>query len=232
MLRLALDTSTRLGSVALGAGPELLAETVLPVRASRSESVLPEVDRMLAGCGVDRDGLDALVVGAGPGSFTGVRIAASLAKGLRFGTDRAFFAYSSLLAVAAGLGGRDRVCALFDARRGEVYAAAYRSVDPPDREAGPVAEPIGRFLDRLEVPERWTFAGEGALLHREAIEARGGRVAPFHLAHPRGAALLWLAESRPGAGRVHDPEDWEPRYVRASGARRGDPGGAAAREDG
>lgn len=224
MVRLALDTSTRLGSVALAADGELLAETTLPVRATRSESVLPEVDEMLASCGVDRDRLDGVVVGAGPGSFTGVRIAASLAKGLCFGTDRALYAFSSLLTVAAGLGRPDRVCALFDARRGDVYAAAWRSLDPPARAAGPVVEPIGAFLDRLDAPDRWTFAGDGALLHRGRIEERGGWVAPFPSGHPRGSVLLWLAGRWPEAGRVESPADWEPRYARESGARRASSG--------
>lgn len=219
MIRLALDTSTSLGAVALAAGEELLAESLLSVRATRSETVMPEVDRLLRLAGRRREELSAVVVGSGPGSFTGVRIAASLAKGLCFARGIPLFAYPSLLAVAAATGLEGAVCALFDARRGEVYAAAYRRFAPPEAELGPAALPADELLERLD-PSGWTFAGEGALLHRDAIRARGGRVLPPHLAPPRAAALLWLASVCPEAGRVEDPAGWEPAYARRSGAAR------------
>lgn len=161
MLRLALDTSTRLGSVALGEDGRLLAESLLSVRATHSETVLPEVDRLLAAAGRREADVGSVVVGAGPGSFTGVRIAAALAKGFRFGREVSLYAYSSLLAVAAGTGLAGRVCAMFDARRGEVYAAAYRSLDPPEAELEPATLPVEALLDALE-PGDWWFAGEGA----------------------------------------------------------------------
>ncbi len=220
MIRLGLDTSTSLGSVALARDEELLAESLLSVRAVRSESVLPEVERLLTATGHARGDLSEVVVGSGPGSFTGVRIAASLAKGLCFEREVALYAYSSLLCAAAGTGLAGNVCALFDARRGEVYAAAYRCVVPPEPELGPSAMPVARLLDRL-VPAEWAFVGEGARLHREAIRAGGGRVLPPPTAPPRASTLLWLAGVCPAEGRVVAPSDWEPEYVRRSGATRG-----------
>lgn len=226
MLRLALDTSTRLGSVALEEEGSLLGEALLPVRATHSETVLPEVGRLLALCGREREELRGVAVGSGPGSFTGVRIAASVAKGLCFRRGVSLHAYSSLLAVAAGTGLEGGVCALFDARRGEVYGAAYRRVAPPEAALEPCVLPLERLLERLD-PGEWAFAGEGALLHSERIVGRGGRLLPAHLAHPRASALLWLAREWPEGGRVEDPAAWEPHYVRRSGARRA-PAGAGA----
>lgn len=219
MIRLGLDTSTSLGSVALARGGELLAESLLSVRATRSETVLPEIERQLRASGSSRTEIGEVVVGSGPGSFTGVRIAAALAKGLCFERDVPLRAYSSLLCVAAGTGLEGDVCSLFDARRGEVYAAAYRWTVPPEPRLPPTALPVAELLRRLE-PGEWSFVGEGALENAEAIERAGGRVLPASLAAPRASTLLWLAEVWPAGGRVSDPAVWEPEYVRRSGARR------------
>lgn len=220
MLSLALDTSTRLGSVALAEGERLLGESSLSVRATHSETVMPEVRRLLRRAHRSAGDLDRVVVGAGPGSFTGVRIAASLAKGLCAATGAELAAHSSLAAVAAGTGLGGRICVLFDARRGQVYAAAYEETPPVSPSLGPLAAPVEDVLGRLP-PGPWTFAGGGARVHREALEGReGGRVLPFPHDAPRASALLALARAAPEAGRVDDPAAWEPQYVRASGAER------------
>lgn len=218
MLTLALETSTPLGGLAIGDEMGLIAECTLGVRATHSETVLDEVARVVARAGRRPPDIGRVVVGAGPGSFTGVRIAASLAKGLCYALDIPLYAYSSLRAVAAA-SGTSPLCALFDARRGEVYAAAY---EDPAAEAvlEPGVAPIEDVLARLEPTAAWSFAGEGAEVHREAIASQGGTVLPAHLGVPRAAALLWLVERRP-EGRIEDRESWEPGYVRASGAERG-----------
>lgn len=222
MLSLALETSTALGGVALGDGEGLLAECHLAVRAARSELVLPEVDRLLERSGHSMDDVGVVVAGAGPGSFTGVRIAASLAKGLCFESERSLYAYSSLAAVAAASGHTERVCALFSARRGEVYAGAVARIQPLEYELEPTVLELDELLDRLDA-ERWSFAGAGATACRERIESAGGRVLPAFLGVPRGSALLWLAATQPEAGRVGDPATWEPAYVRSPGAVRSVP---------
>ena len=218
MLSLALETSTRLGSIAVGDGDTLISECALAVRAMHSETVLDEVERMLARARIGVDGIERVIIGAGPGSFTGVRIAASLAKGWGHAGRVPLFAYSSLRSVAASAG-RERVCALFDARRGEVYGAAYADgpLEAPVR--GPEACGIDRWIEGLEDRGSWSFAGEGAIRHRARIEACGARVLPAFLGVPRAGALLWLAERLP-AGLVMDVDAWEPRYVRSSGAER------------
>lgn len=220
MLRLALETATSPGSVALAEDERLLVESVLPVRATRSEVVLPEVARLLAACDRRPQELGQVVVGAGPGSFTGVRIAAALAKGLRFARETELMAYPSLAVAAAGTGLEGRVCAAFDARRGEVYAAAYRRLAPPEAVLGPAALPMVELLERLQPVDAWTFVGEGAWRHEDRILALGGRVLPAHLGIPRAATLLWLAHRFPEAGRVAAPSEWEPAYLRRPAAER------------
>lgn len=216
---LALETSTRLGSVAVGDGSQVLAESVLSVRATYSETVLDEVSRLLDRVGVRVGQLDGVVVGAGPGSFTGVRIAASLAKGLCFAHDLPLFAYSSLRGLAASVGGVS-VCSLFDARRDEVYAATFPEGAAGPADFGPAVLPLEELLSRLEPIDRWTFAGDGAQAHARTLGERGGLVSPAHLSIPRASALLWLAATVPEEGRVEDRGIWEPEYVRESGAER------------
>lgn len=124
---LALDTSTETGSVAVGRGGRLLAEATLSVGPGHSSALLPAVDWVVRAAGLAPGDLAAVVVGGGPGSFTGLRIAAATAKGMVRALGVPLFAYSGLLAAAAGHWGAGRpVCALFDARRRDVYAGCWR----------------------------------------------------------------------------------------------------------
>jgi tRNA threonylcarbamoyladenosine biosynthesis protein TsaB len=219
---LALDTSTSVGSVAVGEGDRLLAEILLTVGSGHSSALLPAIDRALRSAGLEAGDLAGVVVGGGPGSFTGVRIAAATAKGIVHAAGVPMFAYSSLLAAAAGCWGADRpVCALFDARRRDVYAACYRFGAKVDEVMAPEAVTVDEVLDRFRGGPPPLFTGEAAVIHRAEIErASGARVVPAHLAAPRASALLALLRAEPEAGRVAEPAHWEPDYVRASGAER------------
>lgn len=220
MLSLALDTSTPLGSVALGEDGELLAESLLPVRAVRSETVLPGIDRLLRSCGRDPGAIARIVVGAGPGSFTGVRIAAALAKGLRAAIDARLVAFSSLAAIAAATGAPGPVCATIDARRGQVYAAGYETNGRLRERFPPHVYPLEALLGGLAPAGEWTVAGTLPASLRARAAGLGFRVAPPHVGMPRASALLWLADLDPEAGVVQRPDLWEPGYVRASSAER------------
>ncbi|HLL46631.1 MAG TPA: tRNA (adenosine(37)-N6)-threonylcarbamoyltransferase complex dimerization subunit type 1 TsaB [Longimicrobiaceae bacterium] len=219
---LALDTSTNVGSVAVGEGDRLLAEILLTVGSGHSSALLPAVDRALRSAGLEAGELAGVAVGGGPGSFTGVRIAAATAKGIVHAAGVPMFAYSSLLAAAAGCWGADRpVCALFDARRRDVYAACYRFGAGVEVVMAPVALTLDEVLDRFRGGPSTLFTGEAAVIHREEIEReKGARVVPAQLATPRASALLALLRAEPAVGRVAEPAHWEPDYVRASGAER------------
>ncbi|HEX6558447.1 MAG TPA: tRNA (adenosine(37)-N6)-threonylcarbamoyltransferase complex dimerization subunit type 1 TsaB [Longimicrobiales bacterium] len=219
---LAIETSTPLGSVAVGNGAGVLAEVVLGIHARHSEALLPAVDFGLRNAQVDKRELQRIVVGGGPGSFTGLRISAATAKALAQALGIPLFAYSGLAALAAGAGAsRDPVCGLFDARRGEVYAACYRFPDFDTMETllEPAPRKIDDVLGALD-PQATVFVGDGALQNRAAIERAGGCVAPAHLAVPRASALLWLTDFLPTAGSVENVASWEPLYLRESGAER------------
>lgn len=218
---LAIETSTELGSIAVGHGRSVLAEVVIGLRVKQSEALLPAIDYALTSARIDRAELKRIIVGGGPGSFTGLRVAGATAKAFARALRIPMFAYSGLAALAASTAAERTVCAMFDARRGEVYAACYRFPGFTDMEVvmPPAARTVQDVLAHVH-PETVLFVGDGALRHRDAIEQAGGLLAPAHFAVPRASALLWLADIAPALGRVEDISEWEPLYLRESGAER------------
>lgn len=214
----AIETATDAGSVALGAGRDLLGEVLIGTRTRHAESLLPALDFLLRSARVTRTDLSGIVVGAGPGSFTGVRVAAATARGLAHALALPLFAYSSLAGLALAASTNRPVCALFDARRGEVYAACYERENGSDR-LRTLLEPdvltIAQLRARLKGADV-VFAGAGAARYASEL----GIADPEPLL-PHAAALLRLQAAQPEQGRVAHAAAWEPSYLRASGAERG-----------
>lgn len=214
----AIEAATDLGSVAIGTGAELAGEVVVGVRTRHAESLLPGLEFLMRSARIERGAIRGIVVGAGPGSFTGVRVAAATARGLARGLDVPLYAYSSLAALALGAAAERPACAVLDARRGEVYAACY-IVDAATAGLTTLMPPsvltVGALLERVAGLDPH-FVGEGAIRYGAALGAArpGGHM-------PRASALLRLAALDPEAGRIRDPAGWEPAYLRASGAERG-----------
>jgi len=125
---LGIDTSTPRISVALVDDSTLLGQREVMVERNRT-GLMPLVDELFSALGIHPQALDAVAVGAGPGSFTGLRIGMATAKGIAFASGRPLWAVSSLAALAHAELMRDLaglVVAVLDARKGEVYAGAYR----------------------------------------------------------------------------------------------------------
>jgi tRNA threonylcarbamoyladenosine biosynthesis protein TsaB len=210
---LALDTSTEYCSVALLHERGVLSDEV---RAGQkhSELLLPMVDRLLADAGVRLEDLDGIAFGAGPGSFTGLRIACAVAQGLAFGTGQRVVPVSTLLAMAERSGAA-RVVAALDARMNEVYLGAYvreadawRTVIEPCLQA-PTAVP--------ELPGAgWTAVGNGfAVCDGALADSCGARLARVEvLVHPRAAEMARLAAPFFARGLGVAPEEAVPLYVR------------------
>lgn len=219
---LALDSSTSTGSVAVGDGAALRAEILLNVGPGHSSALLPAVEQALTIAGLRPRELSAVVVAGGPGSFTGIRIAAATAKGIVQALEIPLFAYSGLLAAAAMLAGASGpVWGVFDARKRDVFAACYRFEAGVEVLVEPAAMTLDELLSLAGGQARPLFTGDGALRHASELAAEvGGVVAPPHLAAQRASALLWLARGAPELGEVEDPVAWEPEYLRAAGVER------------
>jgi len=126
-LVLGIDTSTPIASVAIVRDDTTLA---LTHQETRGSDLLLMIDAACTGANVRALELDAIAVGAGPGSFTGLRIGMATAKGIAFAAGKPLWAVSSLAALARGElfadgAGVTTVCAVLDARRGEIYAGLY-----------------------------------------------------------------------------------------------------------
>ncbi len=181
--------------------------------------MLPALHDLLQRAGVSLGDLEAIVVGAGPGSFTGLRIGAALAKGLCFAERLPLYAYSSLSAMVAGRSIAGRTCALMDARGERVFVATFESTCPVRELSPPRLLELRALIAELEPLAAWTFGGDGALKHAELLREHGARIRSADISHPRAEGLLWLKSERP-RGRVEDVSDWEPEYLLPSAAER------------
>jgi tRNA threonylcarbamoyladenosine biosynthesis protein TsaB len=218
---LAIDSSTRSAFVAVEVEGRIAAQEAVTAQANASSALLPAVDRALRAAGLAPADLSAVVAGGGPGSFTGLRIAAATAKGTVRALGVPLFAYSGLLGFAAAHRDAGRaVCALFDARNNEVFVGAWRFGASTVEEVLPVtALPIDQLVERLQGTEL-RFVAEGAALHRTTLADAFGAEAVADDERSPAAGLLWLARTVPEMGRVADPAAWEPEYVRAAGVER------------
>jgi len=195
MLTLAFDTATEVATSALVDDGEVLGE-----RASRASTLLEDVDALLRQGGAHPRDLDALAIGVGPGSFTGVRIGLATARGLALALDLEGAGVSTLDALAAGAPGAVPVV---DARRREIFALAGGA-------------PVVLAPADLDVRPGTTYVGDGAVRYRALLEERGGVVPPDgderHLPRARFHAQL-----------AHDfgpVEEIEPLYLRVPDAER------------
>lgn len=216
---LGFDTSTAATSVCvlradgeafeLSPGPEALAAP--PGHASE---LMPRVAEAMERAGLGFGELDAIAVGRGPGTFTGLRIGIATARALATANDLPVRPVSSLAALAAGIDAPLRL-PLIDAKRGEVFAALYEGGEErwPAFVAGPEA-----LAERVQAQSPSALAaGDGALRFREVLEAAGVEVAPpeSQLHVVRGVHVCSLAANVEAVS----PEAVLPDYIRAPDAK-------------
>jgi tRNA threonylcarbamoyl adenosine modification protein YeaZ len=193
VLTLAFDTATSAATTAL-----VRDEIVLGERVSRAVSVLEDADELLGKAGAEQGDLTALVVGTGPGSFTGLRLGLAAARGLAFALELPVAGVSTLRALAAGSPG---ALPVIDAGRREVFV-----LDGP--------EPAVRKPQELELEPGTVCVGDGALRYRAVLESAGAEIPPDdderHLPRARFHAAL---------ARDFGPADEvEPLYLRVPDA--------------
>ncbi len=220
---LAFDTSTETLSVAV----QRMGGAVLRVDgqggARSSTTLIPTVLQLLSDSGLTLIELDAIVFGRGPGSFTGLRTACSVAQGLSFGSGVPVLGVDTLLAVAQearDLAGVERVVALLDARMDEVYCAAYAFQNGGWREHEPV-----RLLrpEDVVVPADWALAGNAFAAYGARLPAAVARIDAL----PTAASLLRVAPDLISDGQATDASHAMPLYIRDKVAQTTDERSAA-----
>jgi tRNA threonylcarbamoyladenosine biosynthesis protein TsaB len=212
MRLLALETATRRLSVALWQNGELI-ERAEEVPNGGSERLLPWVHELLAEAGLALEQIDGIAFGAGPGGFTGLRLACGVAQGLAWGLDLPVMPVSTLEALALASGER-KVWACLDARMNEVYSAAYAvEGEVVAQLMAPVClpaavSPAPTFAGGWGVGDG--FAGYGELLRARKPDLVGVRADVF----PTAAAVLRLAAPEFSSGSALPVMLAQPIYVR------------------
>lgn len=191
---------------------------------THSETIMPAVDQALSGCGLAAKDMDCIAVTAGPGSFTGVRIGVCAAKALAHATGAMCARIDALEALAAAHFGFDGViCPILDARRSQVYAAAFRfaSGERPVRLMDDRALAISDYFDALPAEGRLLFTGDGVAVNEQRIRERFGEralIAPPHLRFLRAESAAQLAAQ--DEANWMEPAALTPIYLRAPQAER------------
>jgi tRNA threonylcarbamoyladenosine biosynthesis protein TsaB len=217
---LGIETSSTVGSLAVAVDGELVTRSIATPR-EQTDRLLELIAEVLAESGVKLDELDGIAFGRGPGSFTGLRIAAAAAQGFALATGVPLLPVSSLAALAQGAWrtrGVERALACVDARMGEVYVGEFAIV-------GGLAEP--RRAEVVCTPEAvappagvgWTALGDGFTAYAEALAsvlAAAERALPDLLPHAQD--LLPAAAADLAAGRAPRVEAALPVYLRDEGA--------------
>lgn len=211
---LALDTSTAACSVALWIDDE--SRELFEVSVNRhSELLLPMVERITNEAGVTLRQCDAVAIGEGPGSFTGLRIGVGVAQGLAFGVDIPVIPVSSLLVQANRHPAPHSLCA-FDARMGQLYWGLYRAG------SNGLAEPITDVM--LSGPEQiclnpdheWSALGTGSDRYRADLISRNPdtQIDFISRSFPHALDVARIAVQYFKLGKAVAAEDVAPRYVR------------------
>jgi tRNA threonylcarbamoyladenosine biosynthesis protein TsaB len=194
---LAVETATAVTAVAL-LGDGVAVEVVADDRRRHTEALAPAVDELMTAAGWAYSTLDGIVVDAGPGLFTGLRVGVAFAKGLSMATGVGIYDVTStdvLAATAHAAGVRGRLLSVVDARRSEVFAATFECTDDDVAtiESAALWAPAALAARVAEGGQPTTLVGDGALRHRDvfveaAFAIRDDVSVPSPLSAARSAA--------------------------------------------
>ncbi len=216
---LALETAAKAVSAAVTEDGKVLASGYQDTGLTHSATLMPIVEALFKNTGLTPRDLDAVAVSAGPGSFTGIRIGVSAAKGIAFAIEKPAAAVSTLAALARNVAFFDGliVCAM-DARRQQVYNALFAAQDgrltrlTPDR-----AIALSDLAEELRAdPRPKIIVGDGANLCHNHLTAASipARLAPPHLIMQNAMSVALEAESLAAHGALVSAQDLAPVYLR------------------
>ena len=218
---LAIESSAKSAGVALTDGEKLICESFLDSGFTHSKTLLAMVDNVLKLSGAELASVDGIAVNAGPGSFTGIRIAAALVKGLAFRNNIPVCGVSTLESIAYNFRDEDcLVCSCIDARCERVYTSLFRcSGGRVERLTEDTASTVDSMREMIKgFDEKKYFAGDGAGVYYDKLRDIG------NIYLPSGRRLLQNAYSVALAsindGEFGDPSELVPVYLRLAQAER------------
>ncbi len=216
---LAIETSSRAGSLALAVGGELVAVEEFQRNLRHVAELLPAMKRATQRLGWRAEDLEEVYVSAGPGSFTGLRIGITVAKTLAMACQVRLVAVSSLEVIAANAPTQAaNVAVVLDAKRGQVFAARFQ------RQNGQLLTTSKACLtDPAEFiaqgPKPLLLLGEGVKYHRDALKAEGVEFAAQSLWCPKAQAVCKIGWAMGRNDEFADPTSLVPIYLRAPEAQ-------------
>lgn len=226
VLTLSIETSDYVGGVAFIRDSRPVAEVGLASKETQSRRLMVTIKWLMQRLGAEWSDIDLLAVSLGPGSFTGLRIGLSTAKGLAFALGIPLIGIPTLDALASHVIAckGDLVCPLLDARKSQIYTALYQNIS--SGELKKISPYLAIFPEELEalVPygQRVLLLGGGLLLYKDIFVHRLGDravIVPGHMAHVRAASVGILAELRwQKDKRPDDFKTLKPIYARISEA--------------
>ncbi len=222
---LAIETSGRIGSVALGRSHAVLGESIFSGFMRQGAELLRHVQTLLDNAHSSPAAIKTIIITAGPGSFTGLRIAVTTAKMFHLAHGTNIVAVDSTDVIAenapafAGADDRpvERVCTILDAKRNLFYAAVFdRGPDGWKKIFGTEAVTAEALLARLEKedPKSTYFLGEGLVYYADKFRARFTAILDEQHWAPRAVNLLRIGIKRANAGQFADPVTLAPFYIR------------------
>lgn len=229
---LAIESATDVCSVAVLSGEDVVIELTLTAPRSHSENLVVMIQRALAYAGITVKELSGIAVSKGPGSYTGLRIGVSVAKGLAFSHNISLIGVSSLDALATGalpcVQTGDTIVTAFNSRRNEVYLCLYEAQADEAHQLAPIAslnkEEIGPFImQHSPASEKRILVGEGAVFVEACLadsketdsKERRATVVPVPLLMPSAGVVATMGAARHKTGLQEDTGSFEPYYLNA-----------------
>ena len=225
MLILAFETTAKSCSAALHDGRKLLAESYQNSGLTHSQTLMVMAQDLLKVCGRSASDVTHLAVAAGPGSFTGVRIGVSAAKGFAWGAEKPVYGVSTLQAMALGLGVMDgHICCCMDARRNQVYNAVFLAdggeLTRVSEDRAIALTDLKEELAHIDGPVY--LVGDGAALAYQNLSGDNPELIlpPEHRVHQRASGVALAALEAISRGEPGDGAALQPNYLRLSQAER------------
>ena len=231
-LILAVETSGRLGSVAIAVGRRMLAETSFSGPMRHSSEVFPAICSLLNRFGRKPRDIEHIYISVGPGSFTGLRIAVSIAKTMHLANGVKVIAVDTLDVIATNAddylrqekAGVEKIAVILDAKRSQFYIAVYQHTSDERRTASDgiwkkispdslmtASQFIGRFAGKAKPV--WLL-GEGLVYYSDKFKAEGVRFLDEQYWAPRAEKVHMLGWKMASAGQFTDPVTLQPKYLR------------------
>ncbi|GMR03268.1 MAG: tRNA (adenosine(37)-N6)-threonylcarbamoyltransferase complex dimerization subunit type 1 TsaB [Thermodesulfovibrionia bacterium] len=228
---LALETATMAGSIAIVSADEgLIGEIKINVKIAHAERLMKSIDWVLNASTTSINKIDAFAVSIGPGSFTGLRIGLSTAKGFSYATNKPLIPVSTLDAFARTLPFCSHlICPMLDARKNEVYTGLYKWEGGicrkiiPETAAIPLnfLKDIKKFYALKKIKEPTVFMGEGIKIYKKIIMdtlKTNASFAPASAMSPSASSVAEIAIEKLKKGISTDPVSLTPFYIRKSEA--------------